>query len=141
MTVIDTNAIIRFLTRDDESQFEAARALLAREACYIPVTVTLEAVWMLENVYQHTPSDIARGLRKTAGLPDVTMDRIDRIDKALRWYEDGFDFADALHRASAPKDVEALATFDQAFIDRASDTNACPIVPPADVRTSNTQRI
>jgi len=132
MTVIATNVIIRFVTRDNASQFEAARALLAREACYIPVTVTLEAVWVLESVYQHTPSDIARGLRKVAGLPDVTMDQIERIERALRWYEGGLNFADALHRALAPRNAEALATFGQAFIDRARDPEGCPVVHPAD---------
>lgn len=58
------------------------------------------------------------------------------IEQALRWYEDGWyedglDFADALHRALAPKHAEALATFDQAFIDQASDAEG-GVVPPAD---------
>jgi len=132
MTVVDTNVIIRFVTRDNESQFETARALLAREACYIPVTVTLEAVLVLESVYHHAPSDIARGLRKVAGLPDVTLDQIERVERALRWYESGLDFADALHRALAPKNAGALATFDRAFIDQASDTEGCSVVHPAD---------
>lgn len=131
MTVIDTNVIIRFVTRDDTSQFKAARSLLAREVCFIPVTVTLEVVWVLENVYQHTPLDIARGLRKVAGLPDVTMDRIENVEQALQGYESGLDFADALHRALAPPSADALATFDQSFIDQASDTDGCPVVHPA----------
>lgn len=133
MTVVDTNVIIRFVTRDNESTFEVARTLLARATCYIPVTVTLEAVWVLESVYRHTPPDIARGLRKVAGLPDVTMDRIESIEQALQWYEGGRDFADALHRALAPKNADAFATFDQAFIDQASDTDGGPVVHPADV--------
>jgi len=62
----------------------------------------------------------------------VETPHMSAIDQALRWYESGLDFADALHRALAPNNAGALATFDRAFIDQASDTEGCSVVYPAD---------
>lgn len=51
--------------------------------------------------------------RDLLGLAAVSAEATGRITQALRWYEQGFDFADALHLATAVEvGAEALATFD-----------------------------
>ena len=46
-------------------------------------------------------------------LADVTAEAVGRIARALSWYEQGLDFADALHLASAVENrAQAFATFD-----------------------------
>lgn len=42
MTGADTNILVRFLTRDDEDQFNKAMAFIKREAVFIPDTVWRE---------------------------------------------------------------------------------------------------
>lgn len=133
MTAIDTNVVIRFVTRDNEDQFEAAQALLHRADCYLPITVVLESVWVLENVYQYPPADVAWGMRQVAGLPNVQVGRVQAVETALTRYEAGFDFADALHLALVPPEVDRFATFDAAFIQQAADDETpTPVVQPSE---------
>jgi predicted nucleic-acid-binding protein len=49
---------------------------------------------------------------------------------ALNWFENGADFADALHVALSA-DVESFITFDQSLVKRARRLNTNPPVIPA----------
>ena len=42
MIAIDTNIIVRFLTKDDAKQYDASKKLFETEKIYIPDTVILE---------------------------------------------------------------------------------------------------
>jgi len=42
MIAIDTNVLVRLLTRDDEPQFQQAATLFAENKIFIPETVILE---------------------------------------------------------------------------------------------------
>jgi predicted nucleic-acid-binding protein len=44
---IDTNVIIRYLTRDDAEQFAKANALIGAEDVFVCTTVLLETEWVL----------------------------------------------------------------------------------------------
>lgn len=127
MTALDTNIIVRLLTRDDDEQFEKARALVGGEACFVPLTVILETVWVLENVYNYPTRDVAWGLRRILGLPSVDVSQSHVLDRALRWYEKGLDFADALHLSSAQR-ADRFATFDRPFASGAEGKGQCPVV-------------
>jgi predicted nucleic-acid-binding protein len=60
MIAIDTNLLVRYLLNDDAVQAEKAEALLASgERCFIPITVWLELVWVLE-CYDCSRADIAK---------------------------------------------------------------------------------
>lgn len=133
MIALDTNVVVRIIVDDDPDQVQQAQTLLAANRCMVPITVVLETSWVLEAIYQVPVSVVASSLRQFLGLDQVEAPHMPAIEQALRWYEDGLDFADALHRALAPNYAEALATFDQAFIDRAGDTDGCPVAHPADV--------
>jgi hypothetical protein len=50
-------------------------------------------------------------LRKLIGLPQVDVETIGDVAKALDWYAQGMDFADALHLAGSTQALE-FATFD-----------------------------
>ena len=132
MIALDTNVVVRIIVDDDPDQVQQAQALLDENRCVIPITVVLEASWVLEASYQLPVSVVASSLRQFLGLEHVEAPYMPAIEQALRGYEAGLDFADALHRALAPKNAEALATFDQAFIDRASATEGCSVVHPGD---------
>lgn len=68
MIAVDTNILIRFLVRDDESQAEIARrhikqAEARRERLKIPLLVVLETIWVLESAYEKTRSEILESIR------------------------------------------------------------------------------
>lgn len=66
-------------------------------------------------------------LRHFFGLPNVEVDRPQHVALALQWYEEGLDFADAVHLALS-QDADQLATFDQAFARDATGRGTCTVV-------------
>lgn len=65
MIALDTNILVRYLLNDDEAQAEIAEMLLTSgKTCFIPITVWLELVWVLE-CYDCQRQDIAKALRET----------------------------------------------------------------------------
>ncbi len=127
MIALDTNILARYLLKDDEAQFERARAIIeGPERLTAPVTVLLELAWVLE-VSDCDRTEIARAFRLLVGLPNFTLRQIDGLLYALGWYEEGMDFGDALHLAMCAQD-EALATFDRDFAKIAKRAGAFPEV-------------
>ncbi len=114
MVVIDTNILIRFLTRDDEDQAERARALISTEPTLLLMTVALEAEWVLRSMFRLSKREVVAQLRAFSQLPLVSVEDLERLHAALDLTEVGSDFADALHLA-AIKPGDTLATFDAAF--------------------------
>jgi len=55
MTAIDTNIIVRFLTRDNQKQFTKAKEVFSQQKLFIPDTVILESEWVLRFAYHFTP--------------------------------------------------------------------------------------
>lgn len=127
MIALDTNLLARYLLKDDAAQFERARALIeSAERITAPATVLLELAWVLE-VSDCSRQDITRAFRLLVGLPNFTIRQLDSLLYALRWYEEGMDFGDALHLAMSAQD-EALATFDRDFAKIAKRAGAFPEV-------------
>ena len=125
MIAIDTNVVVRLLTNDDPAQASRAAALLAREQVLIPLSVVLETEWVLRSVYGLGRGSVVHALRGLFGVSSVLVEAANRVGRALTWYEEGFDFADALHLASATDmGAERIATFDGRFT---RQTNARPV--------------
>lgn len=112
MHAVDTNILVRLLTEDDVEQTKRAKALFKKVGVFIPKTVILETEWVLRRLYRHDSSSIMSAFRKITGLPNVEIEDPLAVTAALRYCEDGMDFADALHVASS-KDCEKFATFDK----------------------------
>ncbi len=129
MISVDTNVLIRLLTRDDEQQYGKARWLFEKETIYIANTVLLETEWVLRAVYEFDRKKIHGALSGLIGLPNVQLDRSERVDEALSWYQAGVDFSDALH-LSVSGHCERMATFDAAFIKSAKGISTCAVSLP-----------
>ena len=114
MLAVDTNVIVRYLTRDDAEQFAKASALIRSEDVYVCTTVLLETEWVLRRGYRFSRAGIIAALAAFAGLPRVTLEDAALAAKALDWMERGMDFADALHLAKAAS-CEAFVSFDRRF--------------------------
>ena len=118
MIAVDTNVVVRFLTRDHEVEAARALALFERETVLLPKTVLLETEWVLRSSYSFPPARCAAALRALIAMPNVKCEDLPAVTDALRWMQLGVDFADALHLASA-KSAERFATFDRRFAARA----------------------
>ena len=117
MIALDTNVVVRILTNDDPSQAAQAAKLVASDQVFLPLSVVLETEWVLRSVYGLDRETVVRGFRRFLGIPSVATEAVGRVGQALSWYEQGFDFADALHLASAAEaGAERIATFDGRFM-------------------------
>jgi len=58
MRAVDTNVLVRLVTRDDARQLAAAEAFVASGA-WVPHLALVEATWVLSSVYNRGPRAIA----------------------------------------------------------------------------------
>lgn len=58
MRAVDTNVLVRLITRDDPRQVAAAEAYVAKGA-WVPHLAVAEVTWVLESVYERAPAAIA----------------------------------------------------------------------------------
>lgn len=123
MIALDTNVVVRFLVNDDAAQARRARALIERNAVFVPATVLLETEWVLRGGYGLPRAEVVRLLRALLGLPDLSTDDPQRVARALEWHAAGVDFADALHLAGSAG-AERFATFDEKLVKAARKLNA-----------------
>jgi predicted nucleic-acid-binding protein len=129
MIAVDTNFLVRILTNDDPNQARRALNILKSEEIFIPKTVLLETEWVLRHAYEIGRSDIIVGFQKLLGLPNVRVEDPDSLYQAIKWYEDNFDFADALHLASSRRCV-SFATFDSSSIKKAWKVSSMDMIKP-----------
>ena len=129
MIAIDTNTLVRLLTRDDARQYNASRKLFESEEIYIPDTVILETEWVLRFAYDFEPATICDAFRKLFGLPNVRLTNGFAIAQAINWHEQGLDFADAFHLALS-QHLSSLKTFDEKFIRKSKGLSGCAVKKP-----------
>lgn len=121
---IDTNVIVRFLTKDDPQQFETATSIIRDNQVFVPDTVMLETEWVLRFAYEFEPQSIIDAFRRFLGLGNVIVENMARLEQAVEWHENGLDFADALHLASC-QHTSTFATFDKALCKKSPNTSSC----------------
>jgi len=129
VAAVDTNVIVRLLVRDDVEQYAASRRLFEAGDIFIADTVILETEWVLRFAYEFKPEEICGSLRKLFGLPDVRLSNALLVAQAIRWHEEGLDFADAFH-LSLSQHQTTLKTFDDKFIKRSKDISECRVEKP-----------
>jgi predicted nucleic-acid-binding protein len=129
MISVDTNVIVRLLTGDDQSQFQRAKALFAKENIFIPTSVILECEWVLRYAYRFKPSEITDAFKSLFGLSNVTLPEPLVIYNAIEWHTRGLDFADAIHLAKS-QECDSFVTFDKNFITFSTDVSAIPVKEP-----------
>jgi predicted nucleic acid-binding protein len=112
---LDTNVVVRFLTRDHPGQAARAKALIEAGPVLIPKTVMLETEWVLRSAYGFGPAAISASFARLLGLTSVEVEDRWAVVRALAWYGEGFDFADALHLACSQY-ANAFATFDRRLL-------------------------
>lgn len=118
MTALDTNALVPLLIVDDSEQTLAVRKLAERERVLLLRTVLLESEWVLRGRFNLERERIHMFLIGLADTENFVVEDELSVRRALAAYENGLDFADAMHWASAAE--TPLYTFDSKFAKRAS---------------------
>ncbi|MCB1193346.1 MAG: type II toxin-antitoxin system VapC family toxin [Leptospiraceae bacterium] len=126
MVSVDTNILVRFLTKDDDAQFQKAYTLFQTEKIFITDTVLLETEWVLRYVYKCSKQEILQGIQKILGLSNVFAQNHEKIVQVIELYKKGLDFADAFHLANSQQ-FSILFTFDEKFIKRSKDLTNCTV--------------
>ena len=115
MRAVDTNVLVRLITRDDVRQVAAAEAFVARGA-WVPHVVLVEAVWVLVSVYELEPAGVATAVDMLLNHRDLTVQDGDAVAAALAQYraKPSVGFSDCLVLEIARKAGHLpLGTFDR----------------------------
>ncbi len=108
MIALDTNALVRMLIEDDESQAKRVQQVVAsaeKNSVQIIILpeVLIETVWVLESVYRCTRKDISQFLENLISTETFTFPDSTVIRNAVNHYKKRGDFADLLIVAQARK--------------------------------------
>jgi predicted nucleic-acid-binding protein len=124
MIGIDTNVLIRYLTKDDAEQTPRARALVDslthENPGYITVVVMVEAFWVLTSKrYGYTPKEAANALGTLALSEEFVVEHELPLLAAVTSANVGGGFADVLIAHVAKRaGCSRVVTFDQDAADR-----------------------
>lgn len=99
MIGLDTNVLVRYLTQDDDHQWQQASALIQQnQPCFIAHIVLCELVWVLRGAnYGFRKDDITNALEAMLHSAAFEFESRSTVDQALQRYKQGkADFSDYL---------------------------------------------
>jgi predicted nucleic-acid-binding protein len=102
MTGIDTNVLVRYLTRDDPDQYRAAKTFLESSCTqedpgYVGEIVLCEVVWVLTGAYEATKDEVVDVIDQLLRTRQLQIGHRDSVREALETYRrSDADFADCL---------------------------------------------
>ncbi len=82
MRAVDTNVLVRLITRDDAPQTAAAEAFVAKGA-WVPQLALAEATWVLSSVYDLDATAISTAVAMLLNHKDLTLQDADVVTRAL----------------------------------------------------------
>ena len=115
MRAIDTNVLVRLITRDDPKQTEAAEQFVAKGA-WVSQLVLAECLWVLEAVYGLNGKQIGAAVEMLLTHRDLTVQDADAVSLALASFrrKPALGFSDCLIMEIARKAGHLpLGTFDR----------------------------
>lgn len=115
MRSVDTNVLVRLITRDDAGQVEAAERFVERGA-WVSHLVLAEATWVLSAVYERDPAAIRTALEMLLNHEHLTLQDADVVAAAVEQFRrrPTLGFSDCLVLEVARKAGHLpLGTFDR----------------------------
>ena len=82
MRAVDTNVLVRLITRDDAKQVAAAEAFVAQGA-WVPHLALAEASWVLASVYDRDPAAIVTAVEMLLHHQHLTVQDSDAVAAAV----------------------------------------------------------
>lgn len=115
MLAVDTNVLVRLITRDDSKQVAAAEAFVAKGA-WVSQLVLAETTWVLSAAYELDAGAIATAVEMLLNHRDVSVQDPDVVNAALEHFRrrPAIGFSDCLVLEIARKAGHLpLGTFDK----------------------------
>jgi predicted nucleic-acid-binding protein len=115
MRAVDTNVLVRLVTRDDRKQVAAAESFVSKGA-WVSTVALIEATRVLAAVYELTHTEISTAIDMLLHHRDLTIQDSDTVAAALEHYRSrpALGFSDCLILEVARKAGHLpLGTFDQ----------------------------
>ena len=119
---VDTNILLRFLTRDDVEKAEACRMLLEQAErgevnLVISHLVLAELAWTLKSYYRLSRQEITENLRELLNLRSIRVSQKALLLRAVQLYEQfNVDFTDAYNVAEMEKrSIRHIYSYDEDF--------------------------
>jgi predicted nucleic acid-binding protein len=115
MRAVDTNVLVRLITRDHPKQVAAAEAFVSKGA-WVPLLALAETTWVLAAVYERQPPEIALAIEMLLVHRDLTLQDADIVSEALAHFrkKPALGFSDCLLLEVARKSGHLpLGTFDR----------------------------
>lgn len=121
MTALDTNVLVRFLTQDDEGQFQKVLRMLngKRATFFVCDLVLVETDWVLRGLYHWTGDEVADAFARLTTIHNLVFEDEARLRSSLKALREGADLADELIiRNCRHRGASDFATFDKEIIRR-----------------------
>jgi predicted nucleic-acid-binding protein len=120
MIGLDTNVLIRYLTKDDLAQYNKVRQLIDQaledsEQLLISSVVLCEVSWVLDAVYKYSRTEIAAAIERMLETAQFEIERATETRRALEDFRStNAGFPDALiGRINRSLGATHTATFDR----------------------------
>ncbi len=117
MRAVDTNVLVRLITRDDLRQ-AASADLFVEKGAWVSTLALAEATWVLATVYERSAADLVIAVEMLLNHNDLTLQDSDVVAAALDLYRarPALGFSDCLMLQLARKAGHLpLGTFDRAL--------------------------
>jgi predicted nucleic-acid-binding protein len=85
MRAVDTNVLVRLVTRDDRRQTAAAESFVSKGA-WVSTLVLMEATWVLTAVYDLTHGEIVTAVEMLMHHRELTLQDPESVAAALEQY-------------------------------------------------------
>ena|SRR5450755_2839217 len=115
MRAVDTNVLVRLLTRDGRRQ-AAAADLFVENGAWVSILALAEATWVLTSVYERNATSLADAIEMLLDHNDLTLQDSDVVEQALILFRSkpSLGFSDCLMLQLASKAGHLpLGTFDR----------------------------
>jgi predicted nucleic-acid-binding protein len=115
MRAVDTNVLVRLVTRDQPKQVTLAESFVAKGA-WVSLLALAETTWVLSAVYERRPDDIAVAIEMLLAHEHLTLQDPDVASAALAHFrkKPALSFSDCLLLEMARKAGHLpLGTFDR----------------------------
>jgi predicted nucleic-acid-binding protein len=115
MRAVDTNVLVRLVTRDDSKQVAAAEVFVSKGAWVSPL-VLAETSWVLSAAYELRDAEIATAIEMLLSHEHLTLQDSEVVEAALENYRSrpALGFSDCLVLEIARKTGhQPLGTFDR----------------------------
>jgi predicted nucleic-acid-binding protein len=110
MRAVDTNILVRLVTRDDPAQVGSAEKFVA-DGAWVSHLVLAETIWVLDAVYERSAEQIANAIEMLLNHKEVSLQDAEVVSSALEQFRKrpALGFSDCLVGRDCPQSGSCAA--------------------------------